>query len=100
MNLTPGQKLALEMWLAQRAKLHGIFIDAGVSSTESRKPLMRAGLRPFAHLTCGKVPGGKVQTYAEVYERVYGESLLSGFHKDPAAHTARRDAEVHPVSTE
>lgn len=86
-----------EMWLAKRAKAHGIFV--GLTSREERMQRFREALTPYAALVCGRNAAGKPETYAQVFQRIYGEPLIPT-PKGHAGHTERRALQEPPGETE
>jgi len=78
LNLSDGAELLTrEMFMAQRLQAHGFDIFAGSSDGASRKAAFRrvlteAGIE-FAII--GKDSTGKCLTYAQAFERTYGEPL-------------------------
>lgn len=74
---------AAEEWLARRCddfgrRVNGVYaaVFSGVTDTATRKARMREAIteRGLAEAICGK-RGGKVETFGETYQRIYGEAL-------------------------
>ena len=74
------------LWLAKRLGLHGVLLPPGVfdgvtesaeRETRLKELLRRAVLdRGLECVICGRDPNtGKGNTYAQAFERLYGESL-------------------------
>ena len=78
-----ARTLAGELWLAERLAPHGALADpegifAGASDHASRRERFRAAIsgEGLAYVVCGRDPQSrKPLTYAEAFERIYGERL-------------------------
>lgn len=78
LNLADGAELLTrEVYLARRLKDHGCDVFAGSSDTASRKACFRRVIteRGLDCTIVGKDSGGKCLTYAQAFERTYGEPL-------------------------
>lgn len=71
--------LAAEQWLAKRLTRHGVLVDpfTGVTDTAIRKQRIRDAIAKFdvAQVICGRNQAGKPMTYAQAFEKLYGEKL-------------------------
>ena len=80
---TRAPTLAAEQWLAARLSIHRALPDAagifaGASDHASRRERFRAAIsgEGLAYVVCGRDPQSrKPLTYAEAFERIYGERL-------------------------
>lgn len=65
-----------EIWFATQLRRHGITIFDGLTTLEQRKERARAGIieKGIASTAIGKREG-KRETFATVFERLYGEPL-------------------------
>lgn len=65
-----------EQFLERRLKQHGVAVQ-GASTTESRREIFRQAIleRGLEFGIVGKDSGGKCLTYAQAFERTYGEPL-------------------------
>ena len=72
-----AELLKREMFMARRLKDHGCDVFAGSSDTASRKALFRRVIteRGLEATILAKGEDGKCFTYAQAFERTYGESL-------------------------
>lgn len=71
--------LDAEIYLAKRLLQHGVDIFAGATDAQSRKELIRAAIieHELDSTLVGRNPKTrKVETYAQVFERLYGEPLM------------------------
>lgn len=67
-----------ELWLARRLGKHGVLIVfEGDTDPETRKQRMRQAIvdRGLECVVVGRGPGGKTNTYAQAFERLYGVKL-------------------------
>ena len=72
-----------EMWLAKRMSQHLSAAFTGTTDPAVRRERFRRGILA-GELDCvvvGSKPGGKTETYAECFERLYGEPLRPKPHK-------------------
>jgi hypothetical protein len=70
------QRLAHEQWLAQRLGEHGAGVFTGLTDRDTRRERFRAAI--LEHGLEAVVVGrheGKPQTYAQAFERLFGEAL-------------------------
>ena len=87
-----------EMWLANRLRVHGVQVFAGVTDSAERKQRFREAIEQVGPpVVCGRDRDGKNVTYAQAFERLFGEPHAQP-PKAPAARTADRDAQRHPGS--
>jgi len=90
--------LDAEAWLRQRLMDHGALerlpdlkpqvrdVTAGVTTTAMRAERMRQLIvRHQLGATIAGRRGGKTETYADLFERVYGEPLITPAMRDPRA---------------
>lgn len=72
-----AELLSREMFMASRLKLHGYDVFAGSCDTASRKACFRRVLTTagIELSIIGKDSNGKCLTYAQAFERTYGEPL-------------------------
>ena len=78
LNLPDGAELLnREMFMAWRLKAHGCDVFAGSSNQASRMALFRRAIteRGLEYSVLGKDSAGKALTYAQAFERTYGEAL-------------------------
>lgn len=75
-NELSGPKPAVEYWIARRLGL-SLSWDGGITSTEERRERIRRAIldRSLQSVVSGKRPGHATETWAETFERVYGEAL-------------------------
>jgi hypothetical protein len=68
--------LDAEMWLAQRIRLHIVGIFDGETEPAIRRDRARAAIKNngLESVVAGR-RGGRPETYAEVFSRLYGEAL-------------------------
>lgn len=67
----------VEMYFARRLGEHGKHVFTGLSDPTITKDRIRQAILG-AHLDCtiiGRAPNGKPETYAQSFERFYGEPL-------------------------
>lgn len=73
------ERLEGELWLAKRLGEHGAEIFTGDTDERERRLRFRHAiqLNGLDMVQCGpsKATGGKSETYAEVFKRIYGERL-------------------------
>ncbi len=88
-----------ELWLAKRLVQHSALPDpvgifAGVSDPVTRKERVRQAIRRKAlgSVIAARGRNGKPVTYAEAFERLYGEPI-------EISTSSARDAAVHPSAT-
>lgn len=87
-------ELRHELWLGARLERHGVSVFAGDTTVEQRRDRVRAAILEHGLETV--IAGSrdrKPETYAQVFERLYGEPLTgtkrkSSVHKNRAAHSA------------
>jgi len=72
-----AELLSREMFMASRLKLHGYDVFQGSCDTASRKACFRRVLTEagIELAIIGKYSTGKCLTYAQAFERTYGEPL-------------------------
>lgn len=72
-----AELLKREVFMAQRLKAHGCDVFAGSSDTASRKACFRRVIteRGLEHTILARDTSGHCVTYAQAFERTYGESL-------------------------
>lgn len=78
LNLPNGaETLNRELYMARRLMDHGCDVFAGSSNTATRKACFRRVItqRGLEHTILGKDSSGKCLTYAQAFERTYGEAL-------------------------
>jgi hypothetical protein len=65
-----------ELWLARRIALHGVKVFEGDTDTAKRRERFRQAIKHHGleSVVCGG-RGGKPATYAQAFERLYGEKL-------------------------
>lgn len=65
-----------EMWLARRLGDFGAIFagttDRAIRQARTREAILELNLE---HAICGRGPGGKPETFAEVYQRLFGAPL-------------------------
>lgn len=66
-----------ELWLSRRLILHGVDLHAGTTDTNLRKDRAREAIKSHGLecVICGRGPDSKPNTYAQAFERLYGEKL-------------------------
>lgn len=83
-----------EQWLANRLRVHGARIFDGDTNVEGRKERFRQTIELVGPpVICGRDRDGKNVTYAQAFEKLFGEPLAR-FPKAPEAHTANPDAQM------
>ncbi len=65
---------AAEHWFAKRIGAFGE-VHAGLTDGTTRRERLRAAIRArgIAHAICGKSPAGKIETFADTFERLFSE---------------------------
>ncbi len=68
--------LPAELWLANRLKQHGPDVFQGLTTREDRMQRIRSAItsNQLSSVVVGK-KDGKPETYAECFQRLYGEPL-------------------------
>ena len=77
-----------ELWLAQRLQRHGVAVFAGDTTPAVRRERMRAAI--LEHCLSAVIAGSrqrKPETYAQVFERLYGEPLVISNKQRPRSPT-------------
>lgn len=84
-NASVFPELKGPLWLARRLGLHGVLVDTAVLSGVTDAAERRARLKDLLRdaivkagcevVICGRGSDGKPNTYAEAFERMYGEAL-------------------------
>jgi hypothetical protein len=102
---TGSAVMADEAWLRQRLTDHGALehiadlkhqvreVTAGVTTTAERSARLRQVI--LKHNLEAVITGkrqGKTETYAETFERVYGEKLITDEMREAATQLRRRNA--------
>lgn len=80
LGLVDGTELLnREIFMASRLKAHGCDVFAGSSDQASRKACFRRVIteRGLEHVVLGKDSSGQALTYAQAFERTYGEALTA-----------------------
>ncbi len=71
-------ELRHEIWLAQRLERHGVAVLAGITTSNDRRERIRTAI--LEHCLSAVIAGSrarKPETYAQLFERLYGEPLVS-----------------------
>lgn len=73
----PTIDLAAEAWLIHRLGDHGRHVEDGVTDVTVRRERIRAAILEgtLDTVVVGRAASGKPETYAEAFERLYGEPL-------------------------
>lgn len=88
-----------EQWLANRLRIHGARIFDGVTDVAERKERFRQAIEIVgAPVICGRDRDGKNVTYAQAFEKLFGEPHALP-PKSLAARMADPDAQMRPGST-
>lgn len=94
----PGDTLDAEMWLAGRMREHGVdsvfdgVTDSDVRKQRFRQHIIEGGLEMV--MACHAQDGRTAETYAEAFERIYGEPLeLAAVKRHKRARKATPEAE-------
>lgn len=94
----PGELLDAEMWLAARMREHGVdsvfdgVTDSDVRKARFRQRIVEGGLQMV--MACQAEDGRTAETYAEAFERIYGEPLeLAAVKRHKRARKATPEAE-------
>lgn len=104
-KLTGFDLMDAEAWLRQRLTDHGALermpdlkrqvrdVTAGVTTTAERAQRMRELIlrHNLASVIAGR-RGPKTETYADLFERIYGEKLVTDEMREAAAELRRRKA--------
>ena len=71
-----GARVVVEAWMAQRLGLPMSW-DAGVTTCEDRREKIRAAIlaKGLANDVAGKRPNKTPETWAQLFQRVYGRQL-------------------------
>lgn len=66
-----------ELWLAKRLDEHGVRAFDGRTDTDSRRERFRQAIiaNRLSQVIAGRGSDGKSSTYAQAFERLYGEPL-------------------------
>lgn len=78
-QLTELERLDGELWLCKRLGDHGASVHEGLTTTESRREQIRQIIlrERFESVLVGRGKDRKPMTYAEAFERLYGEPLIT-----------------------
>jgi hypothetical protein len=70
-----GPTIATEVWISRRLRRFDLF--AGVTDPDQRRELVRAAILGgrTGMAVAGKRAGKKVETWGELFQRVYGQPL-------------------------
>lgn len=76
-SLSSFKKLDAEMWLLGRLQHHIAQVFTGETDTDVRRERVRRAiiLGELEQIILGKRAGGGSETYAQAFERLYGEPL-------------------------
>lgn len=96
-GLAVTTELAREIWLARRLRDHGARIFDGVTDRDVRRERFRAAIlaHGLEHVVIGRDKDRKPVTYAQAFERLFGEPLV-GRPAKPAGSAAGKNSTETP----